>query len=105
MHADHYMIKTPEPLRDHLHRVVAISFLEVREEWGDTSCRLLKLVWNLSRDWKPSISGMKFEVWSCSVFLTLLMQKREKLEKFRPEQDSNPNLCDAGAVLHQLNQS
>ena len=21
---------------------------------------------------------------------------------FRPEQDSNPDLCDAGAVLHQL---
>ena len=27
---------------------------------------------------------------------------KERPEKFRPEQDSNPDLCDAGAVLHQL---
>ena len=34
--------------------------------------------------------------------LALLKQQREKPEKFRPERDSNPYLCEAGAVLHQL---
>ena len=30
------------------------------------------------------------------------MVAKERPEKFRPERDSNPDLCDASAVLYQL---
>ena len=35
--------------------------------------------------------------------LALLKQRRERSENSNLNGDSNPDLCDAGAVLHQLN--
>ena len=35
--------------------------------------------------------------------LALLKQRRERSESSNLKGDSNPDICDAGAVLHQLN--
>ena len=37
-----------------------------------------------------------------AVLLCYLSRAKEGPEKFRPERDSNPDLCDAGAGLYQL---
>ena len=39
----------------------------------------------------------------CIIMSTTGAEVRERSENFRHEQDSNPDLCDASAVLYQLN--
>ena len=46
----------------------------------------------------------RFNVSDLRSYAVLLMSssKKKRPEKFGPEWDSNPDLCDAGAVLYQL---
>ena len=42
-----------------------------------------------------------YDLQSQLCYVTLVVAK-ERPEKFRPGRDSNPDICDAGAVLNQL---
>ena len=51
------------------------------------------------------MDGNSFNVKDLPHFAMLLYNKaveKERTEKFRHEQDSNPDVCDASAVLYQL---